>query len=100
VNEGEALEGMGMKASANFWQGTVGEVIGQSTRSALRISARLASKLALRERRAVFAHQSIPSPVVADCNPAPVSPDQSQPLVRAVLFWGVRSKGGSGIRGW
>jgi hypothetical protein len=29
VNEGEALAGMGMEAFADFWQGTVGEVIGQ-----------------------------------------------------------------------
>jgi len=71
---------------ADFGQWAIGKVAGQEVQQGATQERQVGQQRGVAGTRAVFAHQGVAPPVVADFDPAPVAADESQPLLRAVLI--------------
>jgi len=63
------------------------KLIGEEEQQCTANEGQIGEQIGVAGARAIFAHQDIPSPVIADFDPAPVSPDQVQPLLGRKLRW-------------
>ena len=57
------------------------ELIGKQGQQSTANDRQIGEQMGVAGARTVFAHQAISSPVITDFDPAPMSPDQMQPLL-------------------
>ena len=63
------------------------KLIGEEEQQCTANEGQIGEQIGVAGARTIFAHQDIPPPVIADFDPAPVSPDQVKPLLGRKLRW-------------
>src|SRR5512136_267415 len=76
---------MGMETFTNLWQGLVGKVVGEDGQECIAQECQIGQEVWVATAGAVFSHERITPPVIADFHAAPVSANELEPLVRMVL---------------
>jgi hypothetical protein len=74
-----------MKLFTKLWEGLLVKPFGKDRQQGASNERHISQQVGLAGTRTVFAHEHVASPVIADFDPAPMSPDQIQPLVGCVL---------------
>ncbi len=75
-----------MQVLAQLGQSTCVEVLGHDRQKRIANEGQIGQQIGVARARAIFSHQGIASPVIADFNPGPVSTDQIQPLLGPILL--------------
>jgi len=81
-----------MELFADLRQGTVWETLGEEGQQAAAEEREIGQEIGITTAGAIFPHEHIAPPVIADFHPAPVAASERQPLVGAVLFRGGAGK--------
>ena len=76
---------MGMETFTDLWQGLVGKVVGEDCQECIAQECQIGQEVWVATAGAVFSHERIPPPVIADFHAAPVSANELEPLARTVL---------------
>jgi len=69
-------------------EGCLPKAVSQDRQQSAAEEGEVGQQVGLAGTRTVFPHQHVTAPVIADFNPAPMSPDQSQPLRGRMLLRG------------
>jgi len=86
--EGQALGWTGVEVFLDLREGVMGEVIGQQCQEGAAQEGEVGQEVGVTGTRAIFAHQGVAPPVVADFDAPPMTADEAQPLGRGVLVGG------------
>lgn len=73
------------------------EVLGQDRQQGVADEGQIGQQVGIAGAGAIFSHQDVPPPMIADFHSAPVSPDQTQPLLGPIL---PRQRAGEVIAGF
>lgn len=73
-----------MESFADFRQWAPGKLLLQEVQQRAADERQIREEIGVAGTRAVFAHEGVASPVIADFNSAPMAANQSQPLLRMV----------------
>ena len=76
-----------MKLFTKRREGFLSKPISKNRQQSATNEGQVGEQVGLAGTRTVFAHQHVASPVIADFDSAPMSPDQGQPLLGGVLLW-------------
>lgn len=74
-----------MQSLTYLWVGAVFELFGQAVEQGASGQGQVGQEVGVAGAGAVLAHEHIPSPVIADFHPCPVSADESMPTGAGVL---------------
>ena len=77
-----------MQGLAKFRQGLLLKLIGEDLQQNAANERHIGQEVGMTRAGAIFAHQRVAPPVIADLHPAPVPTDQFQPLVRRIVLGG------------
>lgn len=90
---------MRCEAFAQLWQGLLLEVFGKQVKQGTANESQVGQQRGVTGAGAIFTHQDIASPVIADFHPAPVSSDQGQPLLGLIMLGGHTGEVVTGLGG-
>jgi hypothetical protein len=76
----------GVEAFTDLRQGLVWEVVGEDGQECIAQECQIGQEVWVATARAVFSHERITSPVIADFHAAPVSANQLEPMAGTVLI--------------
>lgn len=85
-DDGHATSGKGTKVLSELWQGLIPKVLREEVQQRTANERQIRQKVGIARARTIFTHQDVATPMIADFNPTPVSTNQSQPLLRSILF--------------
>jgi len=71
---------------ADGWEGVFWKMFGQDSEQRTADDGQIGQQVGIAGAGSILAHQDITPPMIADFDSAPVTTDESQPLIRAVLF--------------
>ena len=78
---------VGLQLFSKLWQGLCAKLFGKDRQQGASQDGQVRQQVGLARPGTVFTHEHVASPVIADFDPAPMVPDQSQPWVGGVLLW-------------
>jgi hypothetical protein len=78
---------MGCEAFPQLWKGLFLKVVGEQMEQRVANEGQIGEQLGMAGSGTIFSHQGIASPVVADFDSAPVSANQSEPLLGLIVLW-------------
>ena len=76
----------GAELIAEFRQGLFLEVVGEDLEQRAANEGQIGQQIGVARARAIFSHQYVAAPMIADFDPAPVSLNQGQPLLGPMLL--------------
>jgi len=80
------MSGKGAKVLPELRKRLTLQVLGEEVQQRTANERQISQKVGIARARSIFTHQDVTTPMIADFNPTPVSTNQSQPLLRSILF--------------
>ena len=80
------MAGTRVEGFAELGEGLFLKVLGEDLQDNVAKECHIGQQIGLAGARAIFSHQRVAPPVIADFNPAPVSADQVQPPLGPIFL--------------